>query len=528
MFRSGKKQIVAILRTPNSRRAIAASLCVIVCLISARVIGADGGPRENQSQAQASPEIIQIDPDAPSHPFPHYWEQMFGSGRAILSLRDSYRRDLREVKKATNFQYVRFHAILDDEVGLYDEDAQGNPVYNFSYIDQIYDGLLQNGVRPFVELSFMPKKLAAQQTLQAFWYHPIVAPPKDWNKWGDMITHLAQHLVDRYGIDEVSQWYFEVWNEPNLDFWAGDPKEETYYKLYDVTALALKRVNPRLRVGGPATAQAAWVDRFIKHCVENHIPVDFTSTHVYANDPPDKVFGTDQPIPRTQFVCRAVRKVHDQVKASALPGLPLIWSEFNASYKNEPDVTDSIFMGPWLADTIRQCDGLVNMMSYWAFSDVFEEQGVVKKPFYGGFGLIAADDLPKPSFSAFELLHQLGNTRIDALSDSVLVTRRADGWMVIAVWNESLPGETGSSKEVTITIKGLTANSRALVSRVDATHGSLLDAYKAIGSPAYPTAKQVEELRRAAELPPAKIETLKNGSMQLELPPKGLALIELR
>ncbi len=157
-----------------------------------------------------------------------------------MSLRESYRRDLREVQKATGFQYVRFHAIFHDEVGLYDEDATGKPIYNFSYIDQIYDGLLENNVRPFVELSFMPRKMAAQQIVQSFWYKPIVSPPKDWNKWNDLITHFAQHLVDRYGIDEVSQWYFEVWNEPNLDFWAGEPKEQTYYQLYDATAKSLK------------------------------------------------------------------------------------------------------------------------------------------------------------------------------------------------------------------------------------------------------------------------------------------------
>ncbi len=209
---------------------------------------------------------------------------MFGSGRAILSLRESYRRDLREVKAATDFKYVRFHAILNDEVGVYDEDASGNPIYNFSYVDQIYDGLLQNGVRPFVELSFMPRKLAAEQTLHSFWYKPIVSPPKDWNKWGELISHFAQHLVDRYGINEVSQWYFEIWNEPNIDFWAGDPKEQTYYQLYDAAAHSLKAVDSRLRVGGPATAQAAWVDRFIRHCAENHVPVDFVSTHVYGND----------------------------------------------------------------------------------------------------------------------------------------------------------------------------------------------------------------------------------------------------
>src|SRR5450631_4210612 len=178
-------------------------------------------------------EEVIVDASAAHHAFPHYWEQMFGSGRAILTLRDSYRRDLRSVKKATDFKFVRFHAIFHDEVGLYDEDKHGDALYNFSYVDQIYDGLLQNGVRPFVELSFMPKKLAAQQIVHPFWYQPIVSPPKDWTKWEDLISHFAQHLVDRYGIDEVSQWYFEVWNEPNIDFWAGKPQQPTYFELYD-------------------------------------------------------------------------------------------------------------------------------------------------------------------------------------------------------------------------------------------------------------------------------------------------------
>jgi xylan 1,4-beta-xylosidase len=331
-------------------------------------------------QAQTS-EVIAVDASAPAHAFPHFWEQMFGSGRAILALRESYRDDLRTVKQITETKYIRFHAIFHDELGVYDENPQGEPIYNFSYVDQIYDGLLANGVKPFVELSFMPKKLASKEMLQAFWYKPNIAPPKDWNKWESLITQFCKHLVDRYGIDEVSQWYFEVWNEPNIDFWGGDPKQPTYWELYDHTARAVKAVNARLRIGGPATAQAAWVDAFIAHCDSEHVPVDFVSTHVYANDKAQDVFGTNEEIPRRDMVCRAVKKVHEQIKASTMPSLPLIWSEFNASYFNEPAVTDTSFMGPWLANTIRQCSGLVDLMSYWTFSDVFEEQGVVKTPF---------------------------------------------------------------------------------------------------------------------------------------------------
>src|SRR6204780_902680 len=383
-------------------------------------------------QAQSS-ETVTVDVGAPGRPFPHFWEQTFGSGRAILALRESYLSDLREVKKVTDFRYVRFHNILHDEVGGDDEEGHGRPIYNFAYVDQIYDGLLANGVRPFVEISFMPRKLASRKTVQSFSYHPFVAPPRDYARWDALITNFAAHLIARYGIDEVAQWYFEVWNEPNLDFWAGVPAQASYWTLYEHTARALKQVDSRLRVGGPSTAQAAWVSAFIRHTSEQQVPLDFVSTHVYANDTSKDVFGSRESIPRAQMVCRAAKKVHDEVSASSRPNMPIVWSEYNASYFNEPKITDSVFMGPWLADTLRQCDGLTEMMSYWTFSDVFEEQGVVRRPFYGGFGLMAAGGIPKPVFNAFKMLHELGDERFDTASEHALVTRRANGSFVIAL-----------------------------------------------------------------------------------------------
>jgi xylan 1,4-beta-xylosidase len=480
-----------------------------------------------QAQSQ-SKETVVIDATAPAHPLPHFWEHMFGSGRAILSLRESYREDLRETKKITAIEYVRFHAIFHDEVGVYDEDPQGKPVLNFSCVDQIYDGLLANGVRPFVELSFMPKKLAAKDAPHAFWYKQNVSPPKDYTKWDELITQFTRHLIERYGIEEVSQWYFEVWNEPNIDFWAGDPHQATYFELYDHTARDIKAVSPRLRIGGPATAQAAWADVFIRHCAENKVPVDFVSSHVYGNDKAEDVFGTHEEIPRDRMVCRAVKKVHDQIKSSSMPNLPLFWTEFNASYMNEPDVTDSTYMGPWLADTIRQCDGFVDEMSYWTFSDVFEEQGVVKQPFYGGYGLIAADGIPKPAFNAFLLLHQLGEQRLDEASDSALVTRRRDGTLVVAAWNIAPPSHTGeSTREVTFKFEHASA-SMVQVTRLDPAHGDVHKAYEAMGSPRYPTQEQVAKLRAAARLSPAETRDVKGGSLTLEIPVQGLVLLEVK
>ncbi len=468
-------------------------------------------------------ETITVDANAATRPFPHFWEQMFGSGRANLSLRESYREDMRTVKAQTGFKYMRFHAILDDENGVYDEDAQGRPVYNFSYVDQIYDGLLENHIKPFIELSFMPRKLAANLTPHPFWYKPLPSPPKNPEKWAALVTAFTKHLIDRYGETEVEQWYFEVWNEPNIDFWNGEPKQETYFALYDVTAKAVKGVDGAIRIGGPATAQAAWVDAFIAHCLKNNVPFDFVSTHVYGNDTSKDVFGRDLSIKRRDMVAASAKKVYDQVKASGAPETPIIWSEYNATYMNQPEVTDSAFMGPWLANNIRECDGLQTMMSYWSFSDVFEEQGVVKTPFYGGYGLIAEQHLPKAALRAFDLLHQLGEQRIVTDSENSLVTKRADGSFAIAIWNYAEPQESPAPKSFRLNIKGLKAKSYRVRS-VGPGHGSVLEAWKAMGSPALPTFTQTQKLQGESEMAPTERYPIEQP---INLPAQTLAEIEI-
>jgi xylan 1,4-beta-xylosidase len=439
-------------------------------------------------------EQIEVDAQAQTTPFPHYWEQMFGSGRAILSLRESYREDMRAVKKVADFHYVRFHAIFHDELGVYNEDEHGNPVYNFSYVDQVYDGLLKNGVKPFVEISFMPKKLAFNpDALHPFWYKQNVSPPKSMERWDDLIKHFAQHLVDRYGIDEVSTWYFEVWNEPNIDFWNGIPRQRSYFDLYAHTARALKAVSPRLRVGGPATAAAAWVGDFLKFTADNRVPVDFVSTHGYADDTVENLFGADEAVPMDERVCRAAAKVKDEIKSSATPDLPLIWSEWNVQGMMQS--RDTIFVGPALANTVRQCDSLIYMLSFWTFSDVFEEGGPIAKPFEGQFGLRAKGGINKPSYYAYGLLHQLGNERMANASKNVIVTKAANAGLAIAAWNLVDPGQHGTTRFIDFSFLHFSPDAHVTIQRVDADHGNVLKGYAAISSPLDPTPSQAIESR---------------------------------
>jgi len=469
-------------------------------------------------------ERIAVDASSPTTTFPHFWEQMFGSGRAILTLRESYRDDLRAVKQVADFRYVRFHAILHDEVGVYDEDEHGNSVYNFAYVDQIYDGLLKNGVRPVVEISFMPKKLAFNpDALHPFWYKQNVSPPKSMEKWDDLIVQFAQHLVDRYGLEEVSQWYFEVWNEPNIDFWGGIPRQRSYFELYDHTARDLKRVNSRLRVGGPATAAAAWVDDFLKHTATNHVPVDFISTHGYADDTVEDLFGTDEKIPMDDRVCRAVEKVREQIHNSGMPKLPLFWTEWNVPGLME--ARDTTYVGPALANTVRECDGKVDALSFWTFSDVFEEGGPVRQPFSGQFGLRAKGGINKPSYYAYGLLHQLGDRRIASASKNVIVTKAKDEGLAIAAWNLVDPDQQGSVQSMEFTFRGVSKDAHVTVQRVDSEHGNVLKQYAAMGKPLDPTPAQVEQLNHETALSPPERLRLENGELKVQLTPNSLLLI---
>jgi xylan 1,4-beta-xylosidase len=277
----------------------------------------------------------------------------------------------------------------------------------------------------------------------------------------------------------------------------------------------------------------------IAHATKDEVPLDFVSTHVYGNDSTQDVFHNDEPIAPHQMVCAAVNKVHNEIAKSAKPDIPLIWSEFNATYMNEQPITDSIYMGPWLADTISKCDGKTLMMSYWSFSDVFEEQGVVKTPFYGGYGIVAERGIPKPAYDVFMLLHTLGEERLPAPVDEALVTRRKDGTIVIAAWNLVEPDASGAAKTVTFELKNVGSGlgihtvtglmgTKAEVRRVDTSHGDTLDAWKKMGSPAWPTQAQIEELRRASETGSAEDVPIRDHKLTLVLPPMGLAVAEIR
>jgi len=371
-----------------------------------------------------------------------------GAGRAAEGLRADWQLDLALIHRECGFEYVRFHGLLQDELGVYSEDRQGRPVYNFQYIDAIYDAILHEGMRPFVEFGFMPQKLGSSEKT-IFWWKGNVTPPRDYAKWEALVAALVRHWTDRYGREELQRWYFEVWNEPNLKdvFWTGDQAE--YFKLYDATVRAIKRVSTEYRVGGPATAGRAWVPEMIAHAAQAQVPLDFITTHDYGVSGRGVDAEGNQQLfldPKSEAIIGGVREVRSQIKSSSVPDLPLHYTEWSTSYSPRDPVHDSYLSAAYIVSRLKGSEGYADSMSYWTFTDIFEENGPVPSPFHGGFGLINFQGLRKPAFYAYQFLNRLGSDELVS-SDADSWVTRSNGGLRVLFWNYT-PPKTDESDQV--------------------------------------------------------------------------------
>lgn len=470
------------------------------------------------------------------------FKKCVGAGRANEGLRADWQQQLAFVKKECGFEFIRMHGLLHDDMGIvYQEDKNGKPFYNWQYIDLLYDYLLKIGMKPFVELSFMPSALASgNQTV--FWWKGNITPPKDEQKWSDFIKALVQHLSDRYGTKEVATWYFEVWNEPNLKdlFFTGN--QQDYFRLYAATARAVKAVNDVYKVGGPATAGSRWIPEFLQFCIDDKVPVDFIATHTYGV----KEGFLDNGTSKGQIVGQnydAIYKDIIQIKSiiskSAKPSLELHYTEWSSSYSPRDPIHDSYYEAAYILDKIKHAQFQQQSMSYWTFSDIFEEGGGGPKPFHGGFGLINQQDILKPAFYSYKYLNLLGSQSLKCNDTASFVTKDAKGNMQILFWDFTIthPGDSVTDQEYYTRI--LPAKDKG-VAQIQCNHispGKYLvkifktgfennDAYTAylrMGAPSYLSPKEVDKLKGLSAGLPVKTETItinKDGSWKTTISQK--------
>ena len=499
-------------RRLKAQRAVAVieslSLCCLFVLLSALMTSSLSICAQSLPSTSSTLRVIAADYLRVKGKHNKFFQQVVGAGRAAEGLRADWQRDLALVHRECGFKYIRFHGLLQDEMGVYSEDRRGQPVYNFQYVDALYDAILKTGMKPFVELSFMPQALASGNKY-VFWWKGNITPPKDYDKWERLIKALIKHWTERYGVDEVKQWYFEVWNEPNLDiFWSGTQAE--YFKLYEVTARAIKSVSRDYRVGGPATAGRGWINETINFAAQSHAPLDFISTHDYGV----KGIGFDKGgvqqlyhIPEAGAIINGVRDARSRIESSSMPKLPLHYTEWSTSYSPRDPVHDSYISAPYILSKLKGAEGYADSMSYWTFTDIFEENGPVPSPFHGGFGLINFQGLRKPSFYAYQFLNRLG--------DVELTSRDADSWacrdergVQVLLWNFTPPKTTESDQlffkrdqpagdfgQVRVTVTNLPpATYRMNVYRIGYQVNDVYADYLKMGAPQSLTLAQVNEL----------------------------------
>lgn len=450
---------------------------------------------------------ITVDLTNQGTPFDRFFLKGIGSCHAYLTLREDWRNHARLIQQEIGFQSVRCHAIFLDLVGI----CPARGVYNFTNLDKIYDFWLSIGLKPYVELSFMPEALASgERTIMR--YRGNVTPPSDPQDWADLIHAFVTHLVDRYGLNEVLTWYFEVWNEPDLEggFWVGG--QQAYFELYQVTVNTIKAIDHRLMVGGPATSKSLWVQELIDFCADNQVPIDFLSTHHYCADAAlimDKY--TDYLLWRGQKAMRDdVQRTRNTVRRSRFPALEIHYTEWNVSPAHEDRFgKDSEFNAVFVLQTIHDIRGLIDRYMLWAISDIFEESGPGSAPFSGKYGLVNLHGIKKPVYHAFHFLSRLYDEVI-ATDESMIATRSSRGENLrLLTWNYNEPTQLNLAggdyildeceKEETIRVAHLVGRYRLRGWRVDRNHGNAFRAWQDMGSPQYLDDAQVETLKYHAE-----------------------------
>lgn len=416
-------------------------LCCFRVLLSAVLVLMFGARAVSSAAAapQNSERLVVADVSHTEGPHSRVPLMTVGAGRANEGLRADWQEQLAEIQKDIAFRYIRMHGLLSDDMGVYNEDAAGHPMYNFQYIDALYDALLRLKIRPFVEIGFMPARLASG-TKTIFWWKGNVTPPKDQARWSGLIHALIAHWRERYGLDEIRTWYYEVWNEPDLSaFFSGTLDD--YLALYKTTAEAIRAECAECRIGGPATAFSFdYEQKFVKFCADNHVPVDFVSAHVYGvkqgyvdetgnagtvlDSSPDSVVGR-------------MRHSRELVRQSVMPKLELHFTEWSSAYTPTDFMHDQYHQASFILDKIKHAWPYVDSMSYWTFTDIFEEGGPRFTPFHGGFGLMNYQGIRKPSFYAYQYLSKLGTTDVVDSDPQSWITKTGDGEVQVLLWDYS-------------------------------------------------------------------------------------------
>jgi xylan 1,4-beta-xylosidase len=487
--------------------------------------------------AKTTTRRIDLDPALATKPLDRFFDLSIGSDFPGTLIREDSLAHLKTTADELGFRYIRFHAIFHDVLGTVRVE-NGKTVYDWTKMDQLLDALLARRIKPFVELGFTPNAMKTSENKIFYWQgntsHPVPAA------WRDLIDAFIRHVQQCYGKDEVRTWFFEVWNEPNLSgFWEGGD-QKAYFELYDLTSKTIKAIDPNLRVGGPSTAGAAWVPEFLDHVTRSGAAVDFVTTHTYGVESGflDE-YGKDDTMLSSSLdaVVGDVRMVRRQIAGSKYPNLPLYFTEWSTSYNPRDLVHDSYISAAYILSKLKACQGLLQGMSYWTYTDLFEEPGPPPTPFHGGFGLMNREGIRKSAYFAYKYLNAVRGNEIP-VADPQVFAAAENGNVSAVVWdfrspvqklsNRSFYGRivpTAPAPSVELSVCHIKPGSYQL--KVHRTGFRANDAYSAyidMGKPKALNPAQLDELRKLTrDLPEADrvIQVGNSGSCGFSLPMRG-------
>lgn len=494
--------------------------------------------------------VFEIQSNTPRKASNKHWQFCVGSGQAKLAVRSDYAEQLKFIHDELGIQRVRFHGIFDDSMQAYMGLDDFMPLpgsksfrnYNFRNIAVAYDNVLKAGMKPWVELSFMPSRLAKSQKKVTVNADGRCGMPKKDEEWQDFIRAFIRFLIARYGKDEVETWYFEVWNEPNMStFFSGTQKD--YFHLYEITARAVKDVDEKLMVGGPASAAGGWIADFIHFVKKKRLPCDFICTHNYPGDGIGEVFlgkimfdaivgGAKRLMQkksgRTLDGCQAVmedkseksemakgqmRQMACQISAIVNGEYPIFLTEWNCSAILMSPSNDTRKVASFQVKGIDEMEDTMTGSSIWAFSDIFDEFMMIPDEFSGGFGLLTINGIPKPQFHALKLMSGVGPRKYDlpyTNAEVEIAVYESDVEKRIFVYRHRMKNvvEPAADYEVKLELpEGAQSVTRFCI---DEEHCNPKKVWEQMGSPVDMTPAQIEEIKEKSKLIPEtmKVETV--------------------
>ena len=493
-------------------------------------------------QNARAPLAVDLAANAPGKPLDHFWSRCVGAGRANEGLRAGWQEQLKLCVDNCGFRYLRFHGLFHDDMFVYRE-RDGKPLYNFQYVDDLFDRMLTTGIRPFVEMTFFPKAISDDGG-GLCWWGGHATPPKDLGRWTTVIENFVRHCIARYGLQEVREWYFEIWNEPNLQgFWNGTQAQ--FFEMYKRIAVAIKAIDPALRIGGPSTSsyhpdeevyarlrqkknisaedyigvvsKGPWIEDFLAYCAQENLPVDFVSSHPYPTSYPIDSAGDQLEISRpVTSTYEDIQWLRSAMAKTRYGGAEIHLTEWSSSPSIQDYTHDYLQEATFIVKVNLDCIGLTNSLSYWTFTDIFEEAGASDSVFSGGFGLVNFQGIAKPAFHAYRMLHRLGDIELHR-EEGCVVTGSSKSHRVSALLYNYPPEvlasvpmsknsrtvaertlATGGKRAVTLRLRGLPPNTAFLVETLDAEHGFAFRDWQAMGSPEPPTRAQTALLSERA------------------------------